>query len=300
VNIRDLQYLVALADCGHFGKAAESCFVSQPTLSIQIKKLEQYLDLTLIERTNKSVLLTDNGLLIAAKAREILNQVEDLKELAKAAKDPFSGELRLGIFPSLAPYLLPYIMPSISTEFPKLSLYLVEEKTDTLIEKIKSGALHAAILAMPVLDTNLKTTFLFEEEYLLTVPHQHPLAKRKTIKQSDLKNENLLLLEDGHCMREQVLSFCQKSGAGEAKNFRATSLETLRHVVAAGAGITLMPKLSTVGSQIATFIAFDAPKPARKIGLVYKTCTSKSVLMQALEKSIKKILQKSRYVKVIE
>ena len=245
MNIRDLQYLVALADHGHFGKAAEICFVSQPALSMQIKKLEENLGIKLLERTNKSVLLTEVGTAIAEQARQILNQVEEVRELAKSAKDPFSGELKIGIFPTLAPYLLPHIIQPLSKIFPKLSFYLIEEKTAILLEQLKHGKIHAAILALPVEEKVLSSSLLFKEEFLLTVPHSHPFAKRKSIEHEELDKKKILLLEEGHCMRHQILSFCQNINLHEAKNFRATSLETLRHMVAAGAGITLMPKLSS-------------------------------------------------------
>lgn len=290
MNIRDLEYLVCVADLGHFGKAAEACFVSQPALSMQIKKLELHLGVQLLERSNKSVSLTDAGITIVALARQILLQIDELSEVAKAARDPFAGEVRLGIFPTLAAYLLPHIMPSLSQCMPNVSFQLVEEKTEILLEKIKSGALHAAILALPVLDKGLISSSLFEEEFMLAVPHNHVLAKQTSINKAAIDHQKLLLLDDGHCMKTQVVNFCSHMDHVNTQTFRATSLEVLRHMVASGAGITLMPKLSTERCLLASYIPFNAPKPVRTIGLVYKSITSKKLLLQKIEWQIKNIM----------
>src|SRR5579862_4551095 len=178
MNIRDLKYLLALSEHKHFGKAAESCFISQPALSMQIKKLENYLGVTLLERTNKSVMLSEVGLAIAERAQQILDGVEDIHELAKLHKDIYSGELKIGIIPTLAPYLLPLIIANITKKFPKLTLYLIEEQTENLLAKIKSGKLDAAFLALPLSETNLSSMHLFDEEFLLAVPRSHPLSGR--------------------------------------------------------------------------------------------------------------------------
>ncbi len=299
MNIRDLQYLVALADHGHFGKAADASFVSQPALSIQIKKLEEVLGIKLVERTSKSVHLTDNGTLIAERARQILNQVDELREIAKSAQDPLSGEVRIGIFPTIAPYLLPHIMPSLSKTFPRIFFHLVEDKTEVLIDKLKKGTLHAAILALPLSEPGFNSQPLFEEEFVLAVPHSHQFAKFKSVKAADLAEKSLLLLDEGHCMRDQALDYCHKSRIVESQNFRATSLETLRHMVASGAGITLMPRLSTETCNAATYITFESPKPTRTIGLVTRTSSSKNILFHALQEHIKNIMAKKKLVKII-
>jgi LysR family transcriptional regulator, hydrogen peroxide-inducible genes activator len=298
MNIRDLKYLVALADHQHFGKAAEICFVSQPALSIQIKKLEEILGIKLLERTNKSILFTESGLMIVERAREILNQVDEVHEIAKLTKDPYNGELKIGIFPTLAPYLLPLIIPTLSKKFSKLSFYLIEEQTTVLIEKLKTGKLHAAFLALPVVEKSFTTSPLFDEEFLLATPHNHALAKLKTVKQQDLENKNLLLLEEGHCMREQALALCQKLNASEAQNFRATSLETLRHMVAAGVGITLIPKLACDARSSISYIPFSMPKPLRTIGLVWRSSTAKILLLEEITNHVRKIMEKQKAVKV--
>ena len=280
MNTRDLEYLVALSNLKHFGKAAIACFVSQPALSMQIKKLEESLGVQLLERTNKSVMLTDHGTIIAERAKHILNQINEIKEIAKSAKDPLSGEIRIGIFPTLAPYLLPLIIPQLSKIYPKLSFYLIEEQTPQLIEQLKEGKLHAAFLAMPIEEKMFNHAVLFEEEFLLAVPIHHRLAKLKTINQKDLENENLLLLEQGHCMRDQALDLCHRMNVTENQNFRATSLETLRQMVAAGVGITLIPKLACGPYDTIVYIPFSSPKPMRTIGLFWRASSAKSSLLK--------------------
>lgn len=300
MNIKDLKYLVALADHGHYGKAADACFVSQPALSMQIIKLEKSLGVKLLERTNKSVLLTDYGVTIVERARHILDQIDEVREIAKLAKDPFSGELKIGVFPTLAPYLFPLIIPQLSKIYPKLSFYLIEEQTSLLIEKLKQGKLDAAFLAAPVIEKSFKSSLLFEEEFLLAAPISHPLAKLKVIKQQHLNKENLLLLEEGHCMRDQALAVCHSMQASEMQNFRATSLETLRHMVIAGVGITLMPKLACHSSDTIAYAPFLEPKPMRSIGLYFRANTAKQILLNAMIVEIKSILQNQKPVKIIK
>jgi LysR family hydrogen peroxide-inducible transcriptional activator len=290
MNTRDLEYLVALADLGHFGKAADACCVSQPALSMQIKKLEGYLGVQLLERTNKSVSLTNTGSTIVSLARQILQQTEELRETAKAASDPFGGDIRLGIFPTLGPWLLPHIIPILSKSLPNISFYLVEEKTDILIEQLKNGVLHAAILSLPVYDKGLTASCLFEEEFLLAVPHHHPLSTAPSIQKEAIAHEKLLLLDDGHCMKHEVMNFCSQMEHSNNDTFRATSLEVLRHMVVAGSGITLMPKLSTEKCSLLSYIPFNKPKPIRSIGFVYKASTSKKILFQEMESQIIKFM----------
>ncbi|MBA2655993.1 MAG: DNA-binding transcriptional regulator OxyR [Tatlockia sp.] len=288
MNIRDLQYLIAVADYNHFGKAAEACFVSQPALSMQIKKLEDTLGIQLIERSNKRIFFTDIGKIIVEQARDILHRVDNLQTLAKQSKDPLAGELHLGIIPTLAPYLLPLIIPGLSRLFPKLSLYLVEETTLNLLKKLKEGKLDGAILALPV-EGDFVCSNLFDEEFVLAVPQGHTLTKQKLANLSDLDNKTLLLLEDGHCLREQALAICQTANASESKKFRATSLETLRHMVASGVGITLMPKLSCRRNDGIVYIPFRRPVPTRTIGLIWRGSNAKKTLMEHLITYIKSV-----------
>lgn len=290
MNIRDLKYLIAVADHNHFGKAAEACFVSQPALSMQIKKLEDSLGVLLIERTNKRIFFTEIGKLIVQQARDILYHVDTLQEIANQSKDPFCGELRLGIIPTLAPYLLPLIIPGLSTLFPKLTLYLIEETTLNLLTKLNEGKIDGALLALPIED-NFSVNPLFDEEFVLALPLDHPLTKQKIVDFSDLENKTLLLLEDGHCLRDQALAVCHRAHASESKNFHATSLETLRHMVASGVGMTLMPKLSCRSNDGVCYIPFTSPIPMRTIGLIWRKTTAKKILLEHLVDYIKTVIQ---------
>jgi LysR family hydrogen peroxide-inducible transcriptional activator len=279
MNLRDLQYLAAVADHLHFGKAAEACNVSQPTLSMQLKKLEETLGVQLFERTNKSVMLTAIGSDITMRAKRILEESQQLREAAKAAVNPLSGDLRLGIFPTLAPYLLPSLMPKLKKQFPLLNLLLVEEKTASLITQLEEGKIDCAMLAMPVDNPALDSKKLFDEPFVLAVPKTHALAKRTSVSQSEIQNETLLLLEEGHCLREQALEVCSAIGMGESNSFRATSLETLRHMVAAGNALTLMPKLSVRNEDaLVRYIPFKKPAPMRSIGLYWRKTSPRSLL----------------------
>jgi LysR family hydrogen peroxide-inducible transcriptional activator len=270
MNLRDLQYLVAVADYRHFGKAAEQCNTSQPTLSMQLKKLEETLGVQLFERTSKKVMITPIGETIAAKARQILQDSRDILELAKAAQDPYAGEFRLGAFPTLAPYFLPMAVPTIHKALPKLKLLLVEEKTPLLLERLKAGILDAAFLALPLKEDWLEVIPLFDDPFLLAVSSEHALAKRKYVSQQDIKGEQLLLLEDGHCMRNQALEVCSLIGSSQQQEFQATSLETLRQMVAAGVGITLIPKIAIGKDKSVRYIPFDKISPSRTIGMVWR------------------------------
>jgi LysR family hydrogen peroxide-inducible transcriptional activator len=274
MNLRDLRYLVALADQRHFGRAAEACFVSQPTLSMQIKKLEAELDVTLVERTPRRVLLTEAGLAVAERARAILHEVAEIRELARQRHDPEAGTVRLGLFPTLGPYLLPHVVPAIRARFPRLELLLVEEKTEQILKSLREGRLDAGVLALPLNDPQIHCEFLFEEPFLLAVPPDHRLAGRHLLKLSDIADESLLLLEEGHCLREQALDVCRLAGASEKDGFRATSLETLRQMVAAHVGVTLMPSLSVQPpvprSEALRLLPFRDHGPSRKIAMVWR------------------------------
>ena len=290
MNIRDLKYLVALADHGHFGKAATACFVSQPALSMQIKKLEDTLGTTLLERNPKTLLFTEPGLAIIERARELLYLVEQIKKIADTAKDPVSGELTLGIFPTLAPFLLPHIIPFLAKTYPKLTLHLIEEKTTPLIVELQQGRLDAAFLALPIEEKNFHHAVLFEEAFMLCVPLNHPLAKRASVNIEHLANETFLLLEEGHCLRDQSLAICHKMHLPASQNFRATSLETVRHMVSAGAGITLMPSLACTANAHLAYIPFSPPKPTRTIGLFWRASSAKQVLLQEISEHIKTLV----------
>lgn len=275
MNIKDLQYFVAVADLKHFGRAAQQCNISQPTLSMQLKKLEEYLGVALLERTNKQVMVTQAGQEIAARARHVLQGIKEIRELARAASSPFAGEFRLGAFPTLAPYFLPQVVPAIHKELPELKLLLVEEKTATLLEQLKSGMLDAALIALPVQDETLESVKLMEDPFLLVVSRRHRLAKHKTVTAADIRSEQLLLLEDGHCLREQALEVCSIMGLGEQQEFRATSLETLRQMVVTGVGITLMPQMAKREGDGLVYIPFAGSIPSRTIGLVWRKTSAR-------------------------
>ncbi|MFO1242376.1 MAG: LysR substrate-binding domain-containing protein [Rickettsiales bacterium] len=292
MNLRDMQYLVAVADHLHFGQAAEACHVSQPTLSMQLKKLEEFLDVRLFERSNKQVMLTPVGKDIVAHARMLLRESEQIKAIAKAATDPFAGELRLGVFPTLAPYVLPHVMPAIKKKFPKLSLLLIEEKSPELLGQLEHGTLEATLLALPVHKHGMSTKELFKEKFYLAVPSSHVFAAKKSVSYDDLKDQEMLLLDEGHCLRDQALEVCQTIGIGEAKTFRATSLETLRHMVAAGNAVTLIPALAATPQKGISYIPFAKPVPSRMIGLCWRMRDMRGALYQALGDVIAQTVQK--------
>lgn len=286
MNLRDLQYLVALAEYRHFGRAAEASFVSQPTLSTQIRKLEDELGVALVERTPRKVLLTETGGEIARRARGVLSQIDEIKSIAQRTRDPESGTIRLGIFPTLGPYLLPHVIPQLRARFPRLELLLREEKTEQVLHMLREGTLDAGILALPVHDDSLHVEFLFEEPFVLAVPSGHALAGRGTLRMDDLSDQNLLLLEDGHCLRDQALEVCHLAGAGEKTGFRATSLETLRQMVSANVGITLLPALAVQApvaqSPNVDLIAFEAPAPSRRIAMLWRKSSAMTPFFEAL------------------
>ncbi len=286
MNLRDLRYLVALAEALHFGKAAEACHVSQPTLSTQIKKLEDELGVALVERAPRHVMLTPAGRDIATRARRVLAEVDQMRETARRTSDPEAGTVRLGLFPTLGPYLLPHVVPRIRARFPRLELLLVEEKTEAVLHMLRDGKLDAAVLAMPLHEDWLETEFLFEEPFLLAVPDGHALAGRRNLTLSDLGDQHLLLLEEGHCLRDQALEVCHLAGAGEKEGFRATSLETLRQMVAAGVGVTLLPMLAVKPpvspSENIRLIAFKDPPPTRRLAMVWRKTSAMGDFLREL------------------
>lgn len=282
MNLRELEYLVAVAQYKHFGKAAEHCHVSQPALSMQLKKLEQELGVTLFERNNKQVLITSIGVKITMRARIILQQAADLKQFAQGDRDILCGELKLGAFPTLAPYYLPQIVPKIMQELPDIKLLLVEDKTDILIDKLQKGEIDCAFMALPIEAENLDYELLFDDEFYLAVSPDHEWAGRDEIAAAELQDKSLLLLEEGHCMRQSALDVCHLNGANEAQEFRATSLETLRQMVRIGGGITLMPALAKQDNDGLKYIEFSDTVPVRRIALVWRKTTYKRELFDKL------------------
>jgi LysR family hydrogen peroxide-inducible transcriptional activator len=290
MNLRDLQYLVALAETGHFGEAAERCHVSQPTLSAQIKKLEEYLGVQLFERQPRKVTLTDVGRRVLERARRVTQEAEDIRELARASRDPLTGKLKVGLIPTIAPYLLPRVAARLRRQLPELQLMLYEYQTGPLLERLRAGELDLAILALPADTTGLETRSLFAESFLVAMPRNHRLTARKRLKPSDLAGETLLLLEDGHCLRDQALEVCGNVPVAEDQDFRATSLETLRQMVAAGLGVTLIPRLAAEGPIAASkglaFRPFTPPAPERMVGAAWRRSSTREGAIEAVCETI--------------
>ncbi len=289
MNLRDLRYLVAVAEHRHFGRAAEACFVSQPTLSTQLKKLEDTLGVTLIERSNRQVMLSPAGEQIVEQAQKVLREVNALTGMAEQHRDPLGGDFRLGVIPTVAPYLLPKILAPIRKAFPNLRLQLTEAQTAPLTRMLKQGDLDALLLALPLNEENIRELVLFEEPFLFAASSQHPKAKQKKVSLDDLNDEQVLLLEDGHCLRDQALDVCNSHRAVENTNFRATSLETLRQMVAANIGITLMPQLAVQGRQAhIRYLPFAEPSPHRVVGLCWRSTSTRVPLLEQLGEVLKR------------
>ena len=279
--------MLAVAELEHFGQAAEQCSVSQPTLSGQIKKLEEELGVVLFERTNRRVMLTEAGERIAHSARRILREVDTIQDTAKSSQDPFTGKFRLGAFPTLSTYIFPYLVPRLKQVMPNLRLILNEEKTATLIDELRHGEIDAALLALPVHDDFLVSQELFEDKFFLAVPPDHELTKYPVIEQKTLKKHRLLLLEEGHCLRDQALEICKFHGIGEEQDFKATGMETLRQMVKAGTGITFMPNIAINENEAGIrYIPFAPPVPFRTIGLVWRKTSARLKVMDQLIKVI--------------
>lgn len=282
MNLRDLRYLVALSEHKHFGKAADSCFVSQPTLSAQLKKLEDELGVQLLERTNKQVLITPIGQALIDQAEVILHEAGKLKDIAKLARDPFAGQFKLGIIPTMGPYLLPQILPVLKQRLPKLELRLYEDKTARITEQLHQGKLDAIILALPIMHEGFIQRELFREPFVVALPKQHRLQKKSAVKLKDLIDENLLLLEEGHCLADQALDICKSVKIHTEADYRATSLEMLRQMVATGAGLTLMPALAVAGHPLITNKHFASPVPHRKVGMLWRQQSAKQLCCDSI------------------
>jgi LysR family hydrogen peroxide-inducible transcriptional activator len=286
MTLRELQYLVALADHAHFGRAAEACHVSQPTLSTQLKKLEDSLGATLFERTNKALKVTPLGAEIVERARQMLASADAIVTLAREDMDPLTGPLRLGIIPSLSPYLLPWFLPPLQAAYPNLQLIVHEDLTDNLTDALRQHRIDAALIALPAADDDLESMALFDEPFRLACPNGHPLASASEINLHDLQRSDLLLLTDGHCLRDQALDVCgfaRGAAVEDGTDFRATSLETIRQMVAAGMGITLLPVLALGARDEEAFtvraLAHDA---SRRMGLVWRKTYAKKPDLERL------------------
>jgi LysR family hydrogen peroxide-inducible transcriptional activator len=292
VNIRDLQYIIAVAESRHFGRAAERCFVSQPTLSGQIKKLEDELGVAIFERTNRSVEITPVGESILAHARQVMEQVDAIQQTALASRDPLSGPLRIGAIPTISPYLMPLILSPIKKQHPQMKLVLSEEITDMLIARLLNHEIDAALLATPVDEQGIASLPLFDEPFWIAYPRKHRFYDKERITLRDLNNENLLLLSEGHCLAQQAMDVChiRDRQQGEMADLRAASLETLIQLVRAGSGVTLVPALAMQGSWATGSGVVAQPlniaNAYRRVSLVYRQSFPRLDALHALAQVI--------------
>ncbi len=294
MTLTELRYLVAVARERHFGKAAEACFVSQPTLSVAIKKLEEELDVKLFERGSSEVTVTPLGQEIVHQAHLVLEQAAGIKEIARHGKNPLSGPLRLGVIYTIAPYLLPDLVRQSIDRVPQMPLILQENFTVKLLEMLRASEIDAAVLAEPFPDAGLATAALYDEPFQIAVPKQHPLASRERISAEELKNETMLLLGTGHCFRDHVLEVCPEyagfstNAEGIRKSFEGSSLETIKYMVAAGMGVTVVPQLSVPvePERHVTYIEFADPVPTRRIVLAWRRSFTRYEAIAALRNAI--------------
>lgn len=278
VSLRQLEYAVAVADHRSFRKAAASCAVTQPGLSAQIAALEHSLGVQLFERDRRQVLITPAGAEIVARARVALDAARAVIETAQGASEPLTGRLRVGVIPTIAPYLLPAVLPAVRARFPKLQLILREERTAHVLAQLDDGRLDAGILALPV-PGDLAAAALYREDFLLAAPRGHPLTRKPTVREDALEDQAILLLEDGHCLRDQALAVCHSAGAHENNELRTTSLATLVQMVANGLGVTLLPEqaasvLAGRGSGV-ELARFTGTPPGRDVGLVWRMSSAR-------------------------
>jgi LysR family hydrogen peroxide-inducible transcriptional activator len=284
MTLTELRYVVAVAKERHFGRAAESCFVSQPTLSVAIKKLEDELGITLFERGGSEIGITQIGLQIIEQAKRVLEQSLALKEIAKTGKDPLNEPLRLGVIYTIGPYLLPQLVKRLIADAPQMALILQENYTVKLIEQLKHSEIDAAIMALPLPDAGLMVQPLYDEEFIVAIPREHAWKTRASVTAADLKDETMLLLGAGHCFRDQVLAVCPEleplpvaswaHDSGIRRTFEGSSLETIRHMVASGIGVTVLPRTSVPSplpaDSLLRYLPFDAPVPGRRVVLAWR------------------------------
>lgn len=298
MTLTELKYIVAVARELHFGRAAEACFVSQPTLSVAIKKLEDELGVVLFERGSSEVSLTSSGERIVVQAQRVLDEAARVKELAKQGKDPLSGALRVGVIYTISPYLLPALIRQLVRDTPQMPLLLNENLTVKLLELLKNGEIDVAILALPLPESGLMIQPVYDEQFVVGVPRAHPWAKKRAVSADDLKKETMLLLGSGHCFRDQVLEVCPElsrfsAGAeGIQKTFEGSSLETIRHMVASGLGVTVLPMSSTPEKvprdSLIAYLPFKKPVPDRRVVLAWRKSFTRGAAIEALRRAILK------------
>ena len=296
MTLTELKYIVAVARERHFGRAAEACFVSQPTLSVAIRKLEDELGVTLFERGGNEVGITEIGQRLISQAQKVLEESANLKEIARLGHDPLAGPLRVGVIYTIGPYLLPKLVPTHIQRTPQMPLILQENFTVRLIELLRQGEIDCAIMALPLPEAGLVTQPLYDEPFIVAVPHSHPWAELKSIAAEDLKQQTMLLLGSGHCFRDQVLEVCPELSRfspatdGIQRTFEGSSLETIRHMVAAGVGITALPITSmpetTPEHPLVSYVPFEKPVPDRRVVLAWRKSFPRAAAVLALAESV--------------
>ncbi|RJG15775.1 hydrogen peroxide-inducible genes activator [Massilia cavernae] len=292
MTLTELKYIVAVARAKHFGHAAEACYVAQPTLSVAIKKLEDELGVVLFERGGAEVSVTPLGAQIVAQAERVLEQTAAIKELAKQNKDPLAGPLRLGVIYTIGPYLLPPLVKNVIEQLPQMPLVLQENFTVRLLELLRQGELDAAIMALPLPEHGMSMQTLYDEPFVVAMPKDHPWAARKAISAADLKSETMLLLGNGHCFRDQVLEVCPEMarfsspGNGMQRTFEGSSLETIRHMVASGIGLTVLPRASVADmhpkDSMLRYVPFEEPAPSRRVVIVWRKSFTRRAAIEAV------------------
>lgn len=291
-SLKQLQYLVALADTQHFGQAAERCNITPSTLSAGIRDLETVLGIPIAERTKRTVLMTPLGVEIAARAKGLLRDAEDVMELAASNRESMTGNMRLGVIPTISPFLLPRVLPGLGRQYPNLRLYLREEQTLPLLSRLRAGEIDVALIALPYDINGLHSRVVLDDEFLFACSSDHQLAGKKEIALDVLSAEPLMLLEEGHCLRGHALDVCRVGGGPVRAQFEASSLHTLVQMVAAGIGVTLIPQLAvdaniTEGTNI-TLVSLSSPA-SRQLGLVWRDSSLKAQDFQTLGDALKEL-----------
>lgn len=289
MTLQELRYLVALADTGHFGRAARACAVSQPTLSAAIKKLEGELGVVVVERTRRRVAITEIGRVLVEQARVVLDEARRFEELATQGRDPLVGDFRLGVIPTIGPYLLPHVVRKLRTGFPKLRLLLRELQTDPLLAELRAGRLDAGLLALPIAGDDLARVALYDEPFVLALPRGHPLGHKKRVRTDALGELPMLLLDEGHCLRDQALEICGRVSSRAREEVSGASLETLRNMVAAGVGATLLPQLAAAGAQARRDVEVTGltPEPTRRVALLWRKAYARVESAHALAEHLR-------------
>ncbi len=293
ITFRQMRYFEALARHRHFGRAAEECAISQPALSMQIRDLEQLLGAPLVERRPNDVALTELGTEIARRAENLLIGADELVEFARQRQGVLTGTLRFGLIPTLAPYLLPRLLPALQREYPDLKLELRETQTNMLLEELARGSLHLVMLALPVNEAEIETLRLFDDPFLLVVPASDPLPRDTRVTARDVNQRRLILLEEGHCLRDQALAFCSAKGGEAPASLGATSLATVMQMVANGYGATLLPKIAAdteAPDRRVKLLRFNEPAPRRTIGLAWRRTSPRKADFLALGEIVTQIL----------